>query len=453
MYPKQLLYVLAIVLMTGTCSPAGAQEPVDRIEQLLTEAETEINRTVWKSLGPATTALKLAREQGDTESIAKARLLLGKIYLDLKDTEKALTNLLEALDTFQQLGDKKSEAQARNRLGRLYRELNEDENALPQLEAALNLYREINDQHGISRALNSLGAYYWSNEAYNKALEHFLASVDQQEERKDPVGLSAAYNNIGIVYQELNDPDHALDYYNRALKIGREANYNAVIASAMTNRASLYANTGRLADAFKDAQEAESIASGIGALDQSLESLDLMADIRRRQGRFRESLSIRDQADQIRDTLAARKVMERIALIQASHDFKDKEQTIRLLEQENRIQDLTIEKQKINRNLMILGLLLLGGFSLGFLYLYLSRARQTRHIESSNRELKQALERITALTDLLTVCSSCRKVRDKNGNWLQLEGILPDYSLHRSTGELCPDCRDQSPELSDTKKS
>lgn len=453
MYPRQLLHILVIALLMGTCLPSAGQEPVDRVEQLLTEAETEINRTVWKSLGPATTALQLAEEQGDAESIAKAKLLLGKIYLDLKDTEKALTSLLEALDTFQRLGDKRNEAQSRNRLGRLYRELNEDENALPQLEAALTLYREVNDQQGISRALNSLGAYYWSNEAYTKALEHFLASVDQQEKLKDPVGLSAAYNNIGIVYQELNEANHALDYYNRALKIGGQANYNAVIASAMTNRASLYAKTGRLAEAFRDAAEAESVAAGIGALDQSLESLDLMADIRRRQGRFKDSLAIRDRADQIRDTLATRKVTERIALIQASHNFQEKEQTIRLLEQENRIQDLTIEKQKTNRNLMILGLVLLGSFSLGFLYLFLSRARQNRHIESSNRELKQALDRITALTDLLHICSSCRKVRDNNGNWLQLDGILPDYSLHHAEGELCPDCRNHSPKLSDAKKS
>ena len=369
--------LLTLGLSQGmVCATTDQSSPA--IGKLLEEAEAELHQTVWKSLGPAIRALHLSEEQGDTTSAARARLLLGKIYLDLKDTENAHFHLLLALDTFVKTGDRRNEAAARNRLGRLYRELDDEENALKELQQAVALYREVSDDKGISRALNSLGAYYWDMEDLPNALAYFNESLKHLEKLQDPIGLAAAHNNIGLVNQRMDNREDALRHYAEALETGKNVGYKGVIAAALINRATLYAEIGQLGQAWDEVSSAESIAASIGALDSSLEAVLLMADIRRRQGRFRESLQYRDKADQQREAISEKRMTDRVAQIKAEQELKEKEREIRLLEQENRIQELTIQRQQISRNLLILSISFLLLLLIGVWTIFLIRRRASR---------------------------------------------------------------------------
>ncbi len=363
-----MLIPLCILLLSTHTALAQQDTPKTSatIEHLLDQAEQELHQTVWKSIGPASRALELAQEQHDRVAAARAHLMLGKIYLDLKDTEKAMYHLMPALNTFVETGNKKLEARTRNRLGRLYRETDDRENALKQLRLAVDLYREVDDKLGLARALNSLGAYYWISDDPKRALTYFNESLALQEALDDKIGQAASHSNIGMVNQKLGNAEQALQHYRKAIEIARSIDYKGAVASALINRATLYYGRKQNRDAWKEAEEAERIAGSIGDLDTSLEAVTLMSNIRRSEGRYQEALTYRDRADEIRDTLAEKMVADRIAELQAQHDLEAKERTIRLLQQENRIQELTIERQRTYRNLMILGIAILLGVGLTF---------------------------------------------------------------------------------------
>jgi PAS domain S-box-containing protein len=55
-------------------------------------------------------------------------------------------------------------------------------------------------------------------------------------------------------------------------------------------------------------------------------------------------------------------------------------------------------------------------------------------------ELKAALADIKTLSGLLPICASCKKIRDDNGYWQQVEGYIQKHSEARFTHGLCPDC-------------
>jgi len=40
----------------------------------------------------------------------------------------------------------------------------------------------------------------------------------------------------------------------------------------------------------------------------------------------------------------------------------------------------------------------------------------------------------------MCICSSCRKVRDANDNWVELESFLRDNTAVQAQAKLCPDC-------------
>lgn len=57
--------------------------------------------------------------------------------------------------------------------------------------------------------------------------------------------------------------------------------------------------------------------------------------------------------------------------------------------------------------------------------------------------LRHALAESKALVGLLSVCSSCKKIRDENGIWVAMERYLEDRTNVCFTHGICPTCKDE----------
>ncbi len=53
---------------------------------------------------------------------------------------------------------------------------------------------------------------------------------------------------------------------------------------------------------------------------------------------------------------------------------------------------------------------------------------------------KEALSKIKRLAGLLPICASCKKIRDDEGYWKQIEAYISEHSEAEFTHSLCPDC-------------
>ncbi len=79
------------------------------------------------------------------------------------------------------------------------------------------------------------------------------------------------------------------------------------------------------------------------------------------------------------------------------------------------------------------------------------RARQRAEAERERliAELQEALANVKTLTGLIPICASCKKIRDDQGYWTQLETYLKQHSDAEFSHSLCLDCmRKLYPELS-----
>ena len=56
------------------------------------------------------------------------------------------------------------------------------------------------------------------------------------------------------------------------------------------------------------------------------------------------------------------------------------------------------------------------------------------------QELRQALSEIKTLQGFLPICASCKKVRDDDGYWQQIEKYIQDRSDAKFSHGICPDC-------------
>ncbi len=67
--------------------------------------------------------------------------------------------------------------------------------------------------------------------------------------------------------------------------------------------------------------------------------------------------------------------------------------------------------------------------------------RRTRaKAEQLIRELQTALANVKLLSGLLPICATCKKIRNDQGYWKQLEAYIESHSEATFTHGTCPDC-------------
>lgn len=59
---------------------------------------------------------------------------------------------------------------------------------------------------------------------------------------------------------------------------------------------------------------------------------------------------------------------------------------------------------------------------------------------AEKRKLEDAIQEIKKLSGLLPICASCKKIRDDQGYWKQIEIYIREHSEAEFTHSICPNC-------------
>jgi hypothetical protein len=71
------------------------------------------------------------------------------------------------------------------------------------------------------------------------------------------------------------------------------------------------------------------------------------------------------------------------------------------------------------------------------------RWRLRRHLVGERilqERIQDALAEIKTLSGLLPICSWCKRIRDDDGQWNQLEAFVKDRTEAEFTHGICPEC-------------
>jgi phosphoserine phosphatase RsbU/P len=56
------------------------------------------------------------------------------------------------------------------------------------------------------------------------------------------------------------------------------------------------------------------------------------------------------------------------------------------------------------------------------------------------QELQAALDTVKELSGLLPICSYCKRIRDDNDYWQQLESFVSEHTRAQFSHGICPAC-------------
>ncbi|MEG4417236.1 CHAT domain-containing protein [Microcoleus sp. LAD1_D5] len=138
--------------------------------------------------------------------------------------------------------------------------------ALAKLEEAVALYRADRNYAQATRTLLSIGKIYAHFGQFQSALDSYNQALLLSKQAGAKAEEAAIINSFGQLYTDLADPTSALDYYNQALPLFYQLNDQAAVANTLNNIGDIHAATGNWKNALDSYNKALVISRPAGNL-------------------------------------------------------------------------------------------------------------------------------------------------------------------------------------------
>ena len=352
-----------------------------------------------KSIEAYLLALRINTEIDNKVCIGKNLINLGVVYESKTDYTKALEYYQEALKINEKFGSKYILAINYVDIGLLNKELGNFSKALDYFNSALLINEEIGEKRNSAITIGNIATIYDEQEDLELALKYYQKSLETFEEIGFKSGIANSFINIGSLYTKQGHYSKSLDFYKKALKISKEIDDKNSISASLGKIALLYNRTGDFDTAIKYAKESLDISKKIGSLKWQKFAYKHLSDAYQGVGNYKTALEYKDLWIDIKDSIFNTEKIKTIADIQTRYENEKYEKQIIQ-------QKAELEKQKTQRDTLIIAFVLMIIFALIVLSLYRQKrtanillAKQKNKIEATNlilEEQKHELEQANA---------------------------------------------------------
>lgn len=393
-----------------------------KVNDLIEISTRYLDTNAERAIAYGDRAKSLAEDLKFFKGLGFAYKAIARGYVILANYPEALVQYQRSLDVFESIGFKTGIANILSNIGVVYYNNGEDTKAIEYHLQSLKVSEAINDRMRIATSLNNIGGVYMNNPAtMGKALEYYRRALPIFEEIQYAYGVGTISANISEIYLERKQYDSARVFLDTSLK----AYAGSIDATfPLTMMGQVYAQRGDFSGALQYHMEAIAIAEKLDAKLELTQALLGLADTQAKQGRIRDAISTYTRAESIGTSVKARKEVKtayeelsrayaklgdfknayayetRFTAIKDSllnNDEINKRQRMQFTfdmekkEAEIKVQDVTIQRQKIlNYAAMITGFLLIL-LIIGIFNRYLYTRRTNKIIKDERDRSKELL--------------------------------------------------------------
>ena len=500
----RLLGILLTAAFTFFFSQLSAQSPtLDSGRQELSElkgkerlaAMVELvnrieNRWPQEALVFAKEGLELAKQEGDREKQAAFLSSMGFCCSQTGDFILAIQYGKESLELSKSINNKYRIAQAHNTLGIIYTFMGVYSQALEEHLESLRIREELSLDTASFKSLNNIGVLYHNMGQYEKSIEYYQKMHQKLEKNPNDSNLILIKLNTGFAQYKLGKLSEALKNHEEALELISKTDNKTLLAYAFMNlgmtftdlkdfdKASyflslsldeyqkqdqkhgrvqalnalgrMYMLTGAYAKAIPCALEAANLAKNINSKNELIVSYLLVSDLYKHQGDIEKSYAFFKLYAETKDSIHSTQESYKTADLLAKMVTLKKDNEIESLKKEKLIASLKIEKNKYNTLIfitsivfMVIIIVVLARYSHKIRANKLILEKANFDLGRLNTELNEKIHEIKTLTGLLPICAQCKKIRNDQGYWEQLEGYISQHSAATFTHGICPHCAEE----------
>jgi adenylate cyclase len=451
-------FFFAFILLGHLASAFGQEGAIDSLNRVLSsrlpdtarvstllELSSQFYRTdAEEAKRLASEARLLAEKIHDKKGLGQAYKAIGLSYYFQNDWVEAVLNWKLALEAFTSINDLNGVSNMLNNLGAVNFNQGDDKAALDYYVESLRVAEANNDQKRTATALVNIATVYLTKRAskhlalkyYQRALplsvalgdhdvigtcavnlgEIFLTEKELVGDisyydpdsalyyfemaldayRSIPTGnVPYALKNIGRVYAARGEYTRAIQYQTEAYQIAMARDARLEMAQSLIDLGQTYEKKGDIRKAISSFQQARSLAEGINALYEMQAAYKGLADNYSKTNDHELAFLNFNLYSDIKDTLYNAEMDKKLHAHTLSYEIEKKEGQISLLEKDQELSALELEREKAIKNgtivFVVLLLVLAGGLYNRYRYTKKTNSIITREKERSEELLLNIL--------------------------------------------------------------
>ncbi len=375
---------------------------------------------------------ELNEQSGDIRRKAQLLNHLGDLYIDFKrdSVEEAIRCFNDAIFLFEQLGDSLNKAIVISSLGNAFSLQGNLIEAIRAYNKALEIQIAFNDERLIAICYHNLGDVY-SNLGNNElAIENYKNAFVYYE-KNDKVGLCKVYSSLGLELEIQGKLEEAFEYLTKSLELSREFGLSGEIVNSLSYIANFYRRRGQFQEALNSFAEALAICnsdstgftfgtyiltkgiartySAMGDFNKALASavkaqkimddsfgleaqkdMNLLFSIIYEKGNHpAQALQYYKKYKSLEDSIFSESNLLESARLESQYENEKEKQALKL-EQEKKeaLYTAEVKQQKIVRNALIFGFLLIFSLLVVILVSFLQKRRDNKILESQKEKIE-----------------------------------------------------------------
>lgn len=394
--------------MISPLSVTYSQSAVDSLKTLLTTSIADTTRVrLLNEVGFAYTysstdralvytrqALSMAENIDFAAGVAKSEFQLTLIYRLLGNYPEALNSGFESLKYYTGVQRKPDIAGVFTNLGGVYFRLQDYDKALGYYQQSLKIRQELGDEIGQATQFVGLGLVYENIHQYEKALTYYLQALAINRLNAPPLNTAINLVNIGDLYLNQNQFEEALPYFFESLAINRRINNQQGVASVTRHLAQLYQKTDDMKKSMEYAKTSLEVANKVKRKIIASEASLILSENYTKLGSYQKALEFYHLHTKYNDSIYNATRLRELSSLESSYEMQQKEQELKIQEQTIALLNQDNKIDRLWRNIMTGGLIVIG--LLGFLVFKFQRLRNRKNAQllATQQKVTQKLQEL-----------------------------------------------------------
>jgi len=290
--------------------------------------------------------IKSYKYRNELKRLAACYNTLGGIYWAKGDFSKAADAFYKSLDYKVKLNDSLGIANTYNNIGILFDSQQKLTEALEMYNKSLEIYKKKGVKRGIGRAYNNIAVVLKNLNRSGEAVEMLLKSLEIDKQLGNIDDQGKTMNNIGQLYLQLNNYQSAINHFINARAIFNKINNQNGETASVLNLGYAYFKIGDNAKALAFFTQSLQKAQEIKSVEFTKESYENLYKLYKKIGNNAKALQYHESFSGLNDSLRSIDNLNKLDELKVKYESERKETENILLNKENQIRKVDIDRQK-----------------------------------------------------------------------------------------------------------
>ena len=291
---------------------------------------------------------KLGMKAGDKKTLAKAKQNKNLPLSKVGKYAEAFATCLEALKLYEELDYKEAQALCLGDMGNIMIRSDKPAEGIRYLNQAVAIADQINDESLKPNFYNSLAVAYMDTNKLQEAKDTYLKALPLAVKFNRVNNQISINLNLGDnAWLMTKDPDEVMPYFLKAEKLAIEFGDEVKLSSIYLNTAIMLEKADDTKKALEYGIKSRNLALKSQDIYSQEQVYILLARLAKKNGDYQMAYDAMDLKDSLSRIIYDKEAAENINELQTKYETEKKQNSITLLAKQNQIQNLQLSKKNL----------------------------------------------------------------------------------------------------------